>query len=469
MSTESPVRATTDPQSVEVNVGGDWIALRRSGPGVVEAQSSDHSSWYPIQYADALFPRCSCTAATHGLDCKHVIAVLTWQAAQNEEDPMSDQPASPQAALVPAAPRAATITDAARQRRDQLAIARAGFDDALYLAEQAIQSGMTPKTRARNANGKWEDREMTPQEAAIVILAANDLSFTWTQAWNVIAPIEGKPFFMARGVHAVIERSGKGYINRGEVTPTKAAGVGVRYLPNGGTRRVEIEITLEMAQKAGWTHRTTRGQNGETQKVMKENWQSMPAQMLWARTVTALGWSLFPDVLMGMDVMEGSEPEKITQADVDSVPSFAVKTVESAPLDTAEQAAATEAADLERPADDVTDGEFHDVPDDEATDEGDMQQQQSLASDGGAGPDVPPSMSADEFLDDVIACIRPLGASWGQVKVAFGFTGSSPAAIKSALVEWLGGPEGSAQKDPVAFVRDRVLALKDAAQASSAE
>ncbi|MBA2708317.1 MAG: hypothetical protein H0U59_11005 [Gemmatimonadaceae bacterium] len=309
-------------------------------------------------------------------------------------------------ALVPVSHKL-TVTERAERARTALAVTRGGFEDAMYIA--LAQREMWPE----------ELRAKPPEEgkrtAGMIVMQAVELGVSALQAFSYITVIKGKPFLMARMVDALINsRVQGGYIQIIERSALKCTGVAVRP----GRPKTTITITIEDAKRAKWTERNP-------------NYQTNPAAMLAARVKTTLGWMVFADVLAGMDAYDEQSGDVMVIAEVEVVPSGQIR----------EEAAPEEPQE----------GEFRDVPDD--------------APEEAPAPQEPPraaTVDDESFLAEVGAVLDAIKGGWGEVRVAMDLPGKTPKELKAALLEWRA--EQSEGSDPVALVRDAVLARRAASE-----
>ena len=328
MSHADEIAALTDTESFEHLLREGWlpsngvVLTATPDPEVFLARDPAGSGTsYTVRRARTLIPRCDCPAGSHGIDCKHAIAVMELRLETSSEEEkkrmseavsseglvsrdeilrlgMNEEPAEPTQALAVSKPRAPSAAAVAQQRRDVLAMANASYADAFNLGKAMVAAGIAPQG-------------VNAEQAAIVCMQAVDLNIPPMQAFNYIAVIKGRPFLMARMVAALVLRSGKGRIEQVERTPLVATARGIRP----GQPPVTVSITMEMAQRAEWTKNPV--------------YKSHPAAMLWARAVTTVGWMLWPDVLAGLDVAEDAEADSLWVVDPDAVPSSA-RVVENA-------------------------------------------------------------------------------------------------------------------------------------------
>lgn len=243
--------------------------------------------FYTVTGAGTLYPHCDCPAGKHGQSCKHTLPYIGLP--EEERMAMPIQAEEQTTAVTVHKPPSMAVQ--AQQKREILAAGADGWKDAFYLGEGMLASGLLP------------DTIKNPAAAALVIMTAADLAIPASQAFQYIAIIKQKPMLMARMVQALINRSGKGTISVKKRTATECIGVGQRT----GRPPVEVTITMDMAVKAGWT----------TNALYK----TVPANMLYARMVTTIGWMEFADILAGMDVVEGDEYLGYEQAQ--EVPAYA--------------------------------------------------------------------------------------------------------------------------------------------------
>jgi hypothetical protein len=361
--------------------------------------------WYHIGLAWTLFPSCPCPFYRFAGNCKHTLGFLEHRYRRELALATETQTST---ALVPS--RAATTAAMAQVKREVLALGRAGYDDALVLAEGFCQAGLYgfgPKDKAT---------------AAIIIMTAADLDIPASQAFQYIAIVKGKPMLMARMVGALVWRSGKGKL----LTITRTATVAkVRAIRDDV--QTDFEITMQMAQTAGWA-----GQNAL--------YKSVPANMLWSRAMTTAGWAVFPDVLAGMDMIEGGEVLEGFSPDAAYQSPVVVDSVQPEDMGPPVEAPAPEPPPAE--------GEFRDIIEPareiphEASPEASQPEEAPKAG-------VSPDQAFIEELSDMLAALQKTWSDTAEVL--------DTKKSKSAFIAWRKTrPEIS---DHVAWIRDRLLGV----------
>lgn len=372
-------------------------------PGVMLAGSrSTPGKTYRITNIESMWPRCDCPAGTHGAECGHVLALLELQQKGTE---MAETTATGTTAVMRTS---APVTTRALQVRETLAAVRGGFDEALFVAEKVIGRAAWPEELQKDPNGA--------PRAALIVMTAAELGVSPVQAFSYITTIKGKPFLMARMVNALVSaRVPGGYIVPKRRGPTSC--IVVAHRP--GRPDVEVEITIEMARKAGWT----------TNRLYESN----PAAMLTARATTTAGWLQFPDVLAGMDAADEVEGQTVPffAAEVEAVPASAVTTPAAEPHGITSPAS---------PEDE--EGEYRDLPPESLLDE-------ATAEEG---------MGDDEFI---AACLRELEAreaDWGKAAALLGIKKS-----RAAFCEWR-HTVGDGGLDAIEFLSRRIREAQGAQQ-----
>ena len=370
----------------------DEITLVDDGedPTVAWASSrSAHGTFYRITHTDGLFPRCACPAGAHGAECGHVLALMERQKGTTMPEETETK------ALTVARPSAsASVTLRAQNVREALAASKGGFDDALFVAENVIGRQAWPD-ELRN------DEQGGARKAALIVMTAAELGVSPTQAFSYITAIKGKPFLMARMVNALVSgRVPGGYISLTKRTITACEAVAHRP----GRPDVKVEITIEMAKKAGWT----------TNRLYETN----PAAMLAARVTTTVGWLQFADVLAGMDAAEEVDGQVVPffAAEVEAVPAHGI---------------------AEQP---IVEGESRDLPEDSG-------------EAPPAAPEPPESVTAAEpaWFEDLVEMMKALGKKWGDVAEALDIT----ITTREDVFRW--GAEHREIAYPVMYIRSRLL------------
>jgi hypothetical protein len=165
------------------------------------------------------------------------------------------------------------------------------FDATLRQAEYLAGSAIVPD----QYRGK-------PADIVVAAMYGRDMGWSPTMAMTHIHVVKGKPSLSAQSMVALVR--GAGHSITGTKSETEAVAVGTRG-DNGDT--MTETFTMDNARAAGLAGSQT--------------WKSYPSAMLWARAVSALCRSLFPDVLMGLsytpEELEGI-PDAATPEPVDT-------------------------------------------------------------------------------------------------------------------------------------------------------
>jgi len=255
------VEATDDPAV--------WFAASTSVPG----------RRYRVGGIGTAAPFCTCPAIKH---CKHITAVLIAQ-----EDLMDELEALPEAVgqttAVAIAPRNVTSIDARRAAANgsqavQLAAAAQlqGYSTYLLLAQQMGDTGLLPASID------------TAQKAAVVFMKAAELGIPPMAALELFYVVGNKVGIQGQMIQALIERSGKGYVEIVESTDERAVVIGHRE----GRPPMRVEWTPDDALRAGTTLKGDKVMGG---------WKD---KLVW-KAVARIGRRMFADVLGGMDVGDG--------------------------------------------------------------------------------------------------------------------------------------------------------------------
>lgn len=259
---------------VFVSGRGFVTLLSTSDPTVWFAESQkDPSTKYRIGGVGGAAPFCTCPAR---VQCKHLTAVMLML----QEEQMSELPEAVGQTTAVATRSTVTSLDARRaQNTSSQAISLAargsvdGYREYLYLAESMWEGRMVP------------DSVKSPQAAAVLMLRAAELGVPPMAAFELFYVVNNKVAIQGQMIGALIERSGKGWIEVRESTAERAVVVGHR----DGRPPMEIEWTAEDA------------------KAAKSNLQVGGAKdkLLW-KAIARVGRRQFADVLGGMDVADGS-------------------------------------------------------------------------------------------------------------------------------------------------------------------
>lgn len=244
----------------------DVKLYRTADPTVWFADStSDPKRKYRIGGVGSASPFCTCPAR---VECKHLTALLHTL----QEEPMSET------AMVPHS--TTTSIDARRaQNTSAQAISLAargavdGYREYLFLAQSMWEGKMVP------------DSVKTPQAAAVLMLRAAELGVPPMAAFELFYVVGNKVAIQSQMIAALIERSGKGWIEIRESTTERAVVVGHR----DGRPPMEVEWTLEDAKNA----KSNLAVGGAKDKLV------------W-KAIARVGRRQFADVLGGMDVADGN-------------------------------------------------------------------------------------------------------------------------------------------------------------------
>jgi len=144
------------------------------------------------------------------------------------------------------------------------------FEATLRQAEYLASSEIVP-----------EQYRGRPADIVVAAMYGRDMGWSPTMAMTHIHVVKGKPSLSSQSMVALVR--GAGHSITGEKSSEKAVAVGTR-VDTGDT--MSETFTMDDARQAGLAGSST--------------WKSYPAAMLWARAVSALCRSLFPDVLMGL-------------------------------------------------------------------------------------------------------------------------------------------------------------------------
>lgn len=136
-------------------------------------------------------------------------------------------------------------------------------------AETLARSAMVPK----DFRGK-------PDEIIAAALYGREVGFGVTTSLSYIQVINGKAGLSAEAMVALCRKAGHSI--SGKSTATEAHVVGKR---SDTGDEMEVTWTIDMAKRAG---------------LGSDTWRKYPEAMLWARAVSQLCRSLFPDVIMGL-------------------------------------------------------------------------------------------------------------------------------------------------------------------------
>lgn len=293
------------------------VFVEKSDPaGTVRATSkTSPGRSYAVTEATSLYPKCPCLAGQNNRECDHVIAVLDWQRQVMEafgveppEEEVVTQPetiGAPARALVPIRATAAVAQRAANTRRTLLE-ASGGINEAIAIAK--VQRAMWPKDLQDAV-----DQEEAAQTAGVCVYMAAALGIDPMMAFSYIAPIQNKPFVMAKMVNALVRSRVPG----GRINVTRRENdVATAVAHRPGEPDVEVTVTIADAARAGWmVRRWYDKQSREWKESAKDNWKNTPAAMLAARAITTAGWLQFADILAGMDAYDVDEDEVMLSND----------------------------------------------------------------------------------------------------------------------------------------------------------
>lgn len=221
-------------------------------------------------------PACICPARK---DCVHLLAAMRMTL----EDSMTDTEELPEAvgqsaAVVPFRQSTSALDARRAVTAGSQAIALSarsqveGYKEYLYLAQQMGDTGLFPTSIK------------TPQAAAIVMMKAAELGVPPMAALELFYVVGNKVGIQSQMIAALIERSGKGYVEVIESTAERATVVGHRE----GRPSMTVTWTPEMAEAAN-----SKSMGGWTDKLV------------W-KAIARIGRRMFADVLGGMDVGDGS-------------------------------------------------------------------------------------------------------------------------------------------------------------------
>lgn len=365
---------------------------------MMAASRSTPGKSYRITNLESLWPRCDCPAGTHGAECGHILALLELQQKGTQ---MADTTLATGTATVKRT--AAPVTTRALQVRETLAAVRGGYDEAMFVAEKVIGRAAWPEELQKDPSGA--------SRAALIVMTAAELGVSPIQAFSYITAIKGKPFLMARMVNALVSARVPG----GYIVPKKRGPLScIMVAHRPGRPDVEVEITIEMAKKAGWT----------TNRLYETN----PSAMLTARAVTTAGWLQFPDVLAGMDAADEVEGQTVPffAAEVEQVPASAMSAPEPEPV-----------AEREEP------GEYRDLPVESPQDE---------------APAVEEGMTDDDFIAAVLRELEAEESDWTKAAALLGIKKS-----RAAFCEWR-HTVGDGGLDAIEFLSRRIHEAQGAQQ-----
>ncbi len=144
----------------------------------------------------------------------------------------------------------------------------------------------------------------TWQQALVILLSADQLGVHPMTALQAMYVVHGKIGSESKFMLALIQRTGLLEEFTLESSPTKAT---CRMKRRGGST-VERTITMEEAERAGWTRQMKRDKDGKVVKnaegqvvwVPKDAWRGMPALMLENRVTARVARILWPDVILGL-------------------------------------------------------------------------------------------------------------------------------------------------------------------------
>lgn len=272
------------PQLRVVPVAGGPVVIEpTSNPALffVHSRTKDGLK-YRVGGIGGATPWCTCPAR---VQCAHITAVLSHvlEKQMTDSEPVvgelmpAETPASLPSAVVPLRP-AATTSVAARQAgaasaQTMLLTARGsieGYREYLYLAEELVKGGIVPQGAK-------------PQAVAAMMLKASELGVPPMAALELFYVVGNKVAIQGQMVAALIERSGRGYIEIIESTDMRATVIGHRE----GRPPMTVTWTREMATTAG-----SKAMGGWADKLV------------W-KAIARIGRRMFADVLGGMDVSDG--------------------------------------------------------------------------------------------------------------------------------------------------------------------
>lgn len=228
---------------------------------------------YRIQGVGSAAPSCTCPAR---VECAHILA--TYQMLQ--EAHMSELPeAVGQTTALATRPATVTSIDARRgnmQSAQGLALAAKGqvegYREYLYLAREMWEGRLFPESIK------------TPQAAAALMLRASELGVPPMAALELFYVVGNKVAIQGQMIGALIERSGKGWVEIVESTEERCTVRGHRE----GRPSMELTWTRKDAEAAG-----SKPMGG---------WKD---KLVWKATAR-IGRRMFADVLGGMDVADGN-------------------------------------------------------------------------------------------------------------------------------------------------------------------
>ena len=267
---------------VPVPKGAPVFIESTADPSIWLAHSRTHDGRkYRVGGIGTANPWCNCQAR---VQCAHITAVLAHvlekkmqtDTEAREGELMDDAP-EPTSAVVPFRP-AATTSVMARQAGAASAQSIAltargsieGYKEYLYLARELVTGGLVPNA-------------ITPQAAAAMMLKASELGVPPMAALELFYVVGNKVAIQGQMVAALIERSGRGFVEIVESTNEHATVIGHRE----GRPPMTVTWTREMATTAG-----------------SKNMGGWADKLVW-KAIARIGRRMFADVLGGMDVGDG--------------------------------------------------------------------------------------------------------------------------------------------------------------------
>ena len=143
------------------------------------------------------------------------------------------------------------------------------FDVTMRQAHVLAASGLVPE--------QYRDK---PDDIVVAAMFGRDLGWSPTMALQHVHVVKGKPALSAQSMLALVR--GAGHSVQGDTSIEGATVTGTRH-DSGDTQT--ITFGPEDQKRAG---------------LYTEVWRKYPAAMFWARAVSQLCRTLFPDVLMGV-------------------------------------------------------------------------------------------------------------------------------------------------------------------------
>jgi hypothetical protein len=160
-----------------------------------------------------------------------------------------------------------------------MAIVPTTFLEAQSMAGALAASDLVPKA--------YRDR---PANVLLAMMSGAELGLAPLAALRAFHVIEGSPKLGARALAALVNRSGLAeYFEPVEVTPQKATW----RTKKKGRPEMTRTWTIEMAENAGLSK--------------KDNWRNYPHRMLSARASKDLADDVYPELTMGLSIVEEEE------------------------------------------------------------------------------------------------------------------------------------------------------------------